>query len=153
MHCTNSEINDSNKDDTSDNVYMQMELSNNSNYDCCRDNLSQNNSEDVEKNNDSESNDSNAEYLSKKISQETKYSRKLFPNASRKICRKMKKVEKFNCKKGAREKVLRDNLCHVLAHNIQNVGIEECGNITKFYGTITSGNEKCGCNFHSMTFQ
>ena len=41
----------------------------------------------------------------------------------------------------------------MLAQHQQNLGIEDCGNSKNFYGIITSGSEKIGCNasFDVMT--
>ena len=58
----------------------------------------------------------------------------------------MKKEKKFNCKKGARAKVRREDLLYVLAHDSQKVGIEEYRNSRKLYGTRISGNGKFGFN-------
>ena len=104
-------------------------------------------SEDMQCNNNSEANDSNRYDLSENISsQESQCSRKLVVSASRNSSCRDTKVKKFNFKKGERVKVRRYNLHHMLTHNRQKLGIEECGNSRNFYGAITSDNGKRGCN-------
>ena len=70
----------------------------------------------------------------------------MFLNSSRSSSIKIKKVKKFNYKKGTRVKVLHDDSHHALVHDSQKVGMEEHGNSRKFCGAITSGNLKCRHN-------
>ena len=63
-HNNNSKTNDSNKDDTRENIDEEIELNNNGYNDSYIDYLSENSSEDMQYNNDSETNDSNEEGLS-----------------------------------------------------------------------------------------
>ena len=99
-----------------------MDFSNNSENDSCRDDLSENITEGMERNDNIETNDSNREDLSENVSsQENQSSGKLVVNTSKNISDKTKKVKKFNCEKRARVKVHRDNSCHMLTHGNQKV--------------------------------
>ena len=130
-HNNNSEANDSNKDDLSENI-----------------------SEEIEQNNNSEVSDSSRQdSRENSSSQESQSSRKLLVTKSRNISGEQKKVNKCNCKKGAREKVCRDNLHCVLVHNHKKLGIKECGNRINFCSSIVSSDGKSEHNVSFDNFQ
>ena len=57
---------------------------------------------------------------------------------------KILKKKSIKCKKGARVKIRRDNLFHILTDPRQKVGLEKFGNSRNFHGDIISGNGKTG---------
>jgi hypothetical protein len=60
---------------------------------------------------------------------------------------KKKKVA-AQCRKGARVKVTRSNLFHVLEHDEQRETLKGYGNSRNYYGRILSGSGKQGYNIH-----
>ena len=136
------------------NVSEEISLNKNSDNDSYRDDLSQNNSEDMEQNNNSEANDSNSEDLSEKYSsQETKSIRKLFLDASRNSGEKLKKTEKFNRKKWAREIVRWDDSHHTLTCNSQKMRMENVEIAKTSMAQQQVVMENVDVMFHSMTCQ
>ena len=83
-------------------------------------------------------------------SQESQCIRNSLVTDSRSTSERKKKVKKFNCKKGAREKSRGENLCHALAHRQQKVGMKDCGNSRNFHGKIISGNKEVGSMLPSI---
>ena len=57
---------------------------------------------------------------------------------------KKQKKKNLQCKKGARVKVRRNNLFHILPDPEQKKGMEKYGNSRNFHGDIVSGNGKSG---------
>ena len=68
------------------------------------------------------------------------------PTTARNLSTYTKKKRRANCKKGARIKIRRDNLFHILKSDKQKVDIQQYGNSRNFHGEIMSGNGKQGYN-------
>ena len=51
-----------------------------------------------------------------------------------------KRINTFNCKKGSRIKITRDNLFHILIHHQQKSALHKHQNNRNFHGTMLSGN-------------
>jgi hypothetical protein len=56
-----------------------------------------------------------------------------------------KKKASAQCRKGARVKIKRSLLFHILQHDDQKRKLEGCGNSRNFFGIILSGSGKTGC--------
>ena len=68
------------------------------------------------------------------------------PTTARNLSTYTKKKKRANCKKGARIKIRRNNLFHILKSDKQKEDIQKYGNSQKFHGEIISGNGKQGYN-------
>ena len=68
------------------------------------------------------------------------------PTTARNVSTYTKKKKRANCKKGARIKIRRDNLFHILKSDKQKEDIQKYGNSRNFHGEIISGNGKQGYN-------
>ena len=72
--------------------------------------------------------------------------REMRPTTARNPSSYTKKKKRANCKKGARIKIRRDNLFHILKSDKQKEDIQKYGNSRNFHGEIISGSGKQGYN-------